>query len=65
MPSETARRSPIQRIEDILDNIALVREFTAGCDFDAFVADKRLTYAVARAIEIISEASRHLPQDMK
>ena len=33
--------------------------------FEAFRADKRTTYAVVRCLEIISEASRRLPPELK
>ena len=65
MPSDRGKRSPLQRIEDILENIDRVRQFIGSYDFDAFVADKLTFYAVSRALEIISEASRHLPDDIK
>ena len=65
MPSERAKRSPLQRIEDILENIDRIREFTVGYDFAGFVTDTRTLYAVTRALEIISEAARHLPSEIK
>ena len=61
MPS----KNPAQRLQDILDNIAAIREFTAGMDVEAFLVSRRTTYAVTRALEIISEASRRLPDDFK
>ena len=33
--------------------------------FADFVQDRKTIYAVTRALEIISEASRHLPEDLK
>src|SRR5262249_35702465 len=65
MPSDREKRSPLQRIEDILENIDRIREFIVGYDFDSFVTDTRTLYAVTRALEIISEASRHLPNEIK
>lgn len=65
MPSDKKPHSPLQRIEDILDNIDRVRAFMEGYDFKSFVADDRTLYAVTRALEIVSEASRHLPAEMK
>jgi len=50
MPSRREKRSPLQRIEDILENIDCVRRFIGGSDFEAFVADKRTFYAVTRAL---------------
>lgn len=39
--------------------------FVAGVDFEAFRDDTRTVYAVTRCLEIISEASRRLPGEMK
>jgi uncharacterized protein with HEPN domain len=57
MPS----RNPAQRLSDIIDNVDAIRVFTTGLDFQAFRADRKTVYAVVRALEIISEASRRLP----
>jgi uncharacterized protein with HEPN domain len=62
MPSE---RSSAQRLDDILQNIEAVRKFTCESRFEDFLGDLKTIYAVTRALEIISEASRHLPPDMK
>jgi uncharacterized protein with HEPN domain len=61
MPS----KNPAQRLHDILDNIDAIRTFTAGMGFEEFVRDRKTLYAVTRALEIISEASRRLPEDVK
>jgi uncharacterized protein with HEPN domain len=50
---------------DIRDNIDLARSFVAGYSFETFVHDRRTTYATTRCLEIISEASRRLPDEMK
>jgi uncharacterized protein with HEPN domain len=50
---------------DISSNIQLAREFVVGMSFEAFCAGKRTIYAVTRCLEIISEASRRLPADLK
>jgi uncharacterized protein with HEPN domain len=60
MPS----KNPAQRLADIIDNIDAVQGFTAGLDFPAFRADRKAVYAVVRALEIVSEASRRLPDDL-
>jgi uncharacterized protein with HEPN domain len=57
-------KSPAQRLRDILENIDAIREFVAGTDFVTFAADRRTTYAVIRALEIISEAVRRLPPEL-
>jgi uncharacterized protein with HEPN domain len=47
------------------ENIRLARKFIAGLSFDEFRADRRTVYAVVRCLEIISEASRRLPAELK
>ena len=61
MPS----KNPAQRLRDIADNIDAIKAFTAEMDFSAFSADRKAVYAVVRALEIISEASRRLPVELK
>jgi uncharacterized protein with HEPN domain len=52
-------------LRDILHHIDLATEFTGGLDREAFAADLRSVYAVTRCLEIISEASRRLPEKPK
>jgi uncharacterized protein with HEPN domain len=61
MPSRAEERS----LRDILFHIDLATEFVAGFDRDTFKSDLRTLYAVTRCLEIISEASRRLPDDLK
>ena len=56
MPS----KDPIQRFEDILENIVLIEQFTAGMDLTAFREDLKTTNAVERCLERIREAARKL-----
>jgi uncharacterized protein with HEPN domain len=57
-----AARSVRPRLLDILESIDTVVEAVAECDLDTFVSDRILRLAVERAIEIISEAVRHVPE---
>jgi uncharacterized protein with HEPN domain len=59
------RRSVILRLDDILEAATRVRETLGDLSVDAFEADWQRHWLVQRGIEIISEASRHLPADMK
>jgi uncharacterized protein with HEPN domain len=61
MPS----KNPAQRLRDILDNIAAIKAFTDSLDLASFAADQKTVYAVVRALEIISEATRRLPDELK
>jgi uncharacterized protein with HEPN domain len=60
-----ARRSARPRLQDILDNIAIVKTAVAGRDLASFTSDPVLRLAVERAIEIISEDVRHIPEDQR
>jgi uncharacterized protein with HEPN domain len=61
MPSK-AIETPLR---DILHHIDLAAQFVAGLDYAAFRDDVRTVYAVTRCLEIISEASRRLPDELK
>ena len=57
-PSLTALR-------DIAHHIELAASFVAGITYEAFRDDLRTFYAVTPCLEIISEASRRLPDELK
>jgi len=48
-----------------IENIDAIRAFTAGIDYPTFSGDRKTVYAVTRALEIISEASRRLPVEVQ
>lgn len=56
MPS----RDPLHRFEDILENIALIENFTSGMDLRSFSEDSKTSSAVERCLERISEAAKKL-----
>src|ERR1035441_7943750 len=60
MPS----KNPAQRLSDIKDNVDAIAAFTAELDFQVFRVERKTVYAVVRALEIISEASRRLPDKL-
>jgi uncharacterized protein with HEPN domain len=45
--------------------IDLIGSFVEGFDFPRFAADPRTLHAVTRCLEIISEASRRIPAEVK
>ena len=57
--------SPRGPLLDIIENIHLAQQFVGEYDYPAFRDDRRTVYAVIRCLEIISEASRRLPEDLK
>ena len=60
-----APRDPRLPIGDVLEAIANIEADTAGMDFPRFAAERRVRQLVERNVEIISEASRRLPDALK
>jgi uncharacterized protein with HEPN domain len=52
-------------LEHILAAIGQIESFTAGYNSDTFQSDQKTVRAVERCLEIISEASRDIPADLK
>jgi hypothetical protein len=52
-------------LRNIQHHIELAGQFTAGFDYDTFCDDPPTVYAVTRCLEIISAASRRLPDELK
>ena len=52
-------------LEDILTAIARIEETVDGVDFVQFSSDWRTRYIIERCLQIISEASRSIPDDLK
>jgi uncharacterized protein with HEPN domain len=50
---------------DIQHHIAMAESFVAGVGYETFKDDNLRLYAVTRCLEIISEASRRLPDALK
>ena len=61
MPSEAA----LAALRDIQHHIAIATQFVQGLTLEMFQNDLRTVYAVTRCLEIISEASRRLPAELK
>lgn len=48
-----------------MENIEAIQAFLEDADFAQFTNDRKALCAVTRALEIISEASRRLPEELK
>jgi len=59
------KRSHLVRLRDILENIDAVAEMMAGVELAAYRQDLKLRRAVERCVEIVSEASRRIPDELK
>lgn len=52
-------------LNDILESIADIREFTIGMTKENFVCDKKTIKAVVRSLEVIGEAAGKIPQRIR
>lgn len=52
-------------IEDILDAMEKADTLLEGVDYEQFESDFRINYAVVRALEIVGEATKRLPDDLR
>ena len=52
-------------LEDIIEAAAAAREFVTGMDKDELGKDRRTRDAVVRNLEVIGEAAKKLPAQMK
>jgi len=58
------RRSYVDHLED-LEAIQKVQLFTSGMSLEAFAADEQSLYATVRALEIVGEATKRLPERVR
>ena len=59
------KRSVVVRLRDILSVVDETIEFVEGMTFDGYQHKVVVRRAVERCVEIVSEASRHIPEDLK
>ena len=52
-------------VEDISESIKLIKEYIKNMDFDNFKEDRKTVDAVVRNLEIIGEASKYIPDNVK
>jgi len=55
----------IDYLNDILESIINIKSFIHDMDFPTFQEDTKTQYAVIRALEIIGEASKKIPIEVK
>ncbi|MFA4876393.1 MAG: DUF86 domain-containing protein [Methanoregula sp.] len=59
------RRTALQYLDDILESIDNIEEDTTGISFEEFSKDRRRRDAVIRNFQVIGEAIKKLPDDLK
>lgn len=59
------KRTYLDYLNDIVTEIALVLKFIKGMTFDDFKGDEKTIHACIRSLEVIGEASKQIPIDIK
>ena len=58
-------RSFLDYLQDILEAAQDAADFVEGSTFEEFSKDKKSTYAVLRALEIVGEAAKKIPDAVR
>jgi uncharacterized protein with HEPN domain len=58
-------REFILYLDDIIDSIKKIQLYIGSFSYDQFVADSKTIDAVIRNFEVIGEASKNLPKELK
>jgi len=58
-------RTSVDHLEDILDAAEKAQVFVEGTTYETFVNDDKSVFAVIRALEVIGEATKRLPQPLR
>ena len=59
------KREFLDYVEDIIGAMEDAMSFVEGMDYDDFAKDKRTIYAVIRALEVIGEAVKKIPNSVR
>jgi uncharacterized protein with HEPN domain len=60
-----SERTYLDYLEDIRDHLAQAQAFVKGLTYEEFTADTKTNFAVVRALEIVGEAAKRLPAELK
>jgi len=52
-------------IDDIKTAIEEINDFTTGMNFEDFAADRKTVNAVIRSLEVLGEATKHIPMGFR
>jgi len=61
----TRNREATDYLHDILDAAESAERFVTGIEFDDFVTDRKTVFAVIHALEIIGEATKSIPDEIR
>jgi len=52
-------------IEDVINAISDIEDFTQGMSYEMFASDKKTVNAVITCLEVIGEAAKHIPTSFR
>lgn len=58
-------RDPALYLQDMRDGAGKIRRYTANMSFQEFLADEKTFDAVLRNLEIVGEAAKHVPEEVR
>jgi uncharacterized protein with HEPN domain len=58
-------RDYIDYLQDVVDSVDDIGDFIEGMSFEEFSRDKKTTNAVLRSIEVIGEAAKNVPEEIR
>lgn len=61
----SSNRVYLDYVCDMLESAEKAIEFVGNMEFDQFSEDEKTAYAVVRAIEIMGEAAKKMPKDLR
>lgn len=61
----TSDRVYLDYLEDLLDALQKAEQFVAGMSFEEFAEDEKTVFAVIRALEVVGEAAKKIPEGVR
>ena len=61
----TPRRIYLDYLEDLLDALCKSEQFAARMTLEEFLEDEKTTFAVIRALEVVGEAAKQIPEEVQ
>lgn len=58
-------REFVDYLKDLLDAMDKAQDFATGLDYETFKDDDKTLFAVVRALEIVGEAVKHIPDSVR
>ena len=59
------KRTSVDYVRDILEALGKAQSFTEEMEYSTFAQDEKTIFAVARALEIVGEATKNVPGEVR